>query len=87
MEKETALWSRVDEEEKKLIEGQAKDILDRFARELEKVDVEEARVEREEDRRIEGEGKIADFDFRKIMLENAPETENECVKAEKGVWV
>ena len=69
------------------IKKQAKDIIDNFARALEKVKVEEVRVERDEDRRKEGEGKKADSDFRKIMFENAPKTKDECVEAEKGSWL
>ncbi len=69
------------------IKKQAKEIIDKFARALEKVKVEEARVERDEDRRVEREGVSCDNDFRKIMFENAPEKENECIKAEKGGWL
>lgn len=68
------------------IKKQAKKILDDFAKELEKVDTEEAKVERDEDRRKEGKGEELDGEFRKIMLNNAQETENDCVKAEKGRW-
>ena len=52
-----------------------------------KVKVEEARVEREEDRRVEKEGEEADSDFRKIMFENALQVDGDCIKAEKGGWV
>jgi len=69
------------------IKTQAKKIIDSFASALEKVKVEEARVEREEDRRKEKEGEVCDSDFRKIMFENAPEVEGECIKVEKGGWL
>ena len=69
------------------IKIQAKKIMDNFISALEKVELEEARVERDEDRRTEKEGFLGDSDFRKIMLENAPEKENDCVKAEKGGWI
>ena len=52
------------------IKKQAKEIIDNFARALEKVKVEEVRVKREEDRRQEKEGQGASSDFRKIMFEN-----------------
>ena len=69
------------------IQQQAKEILGKFARALEKVKVEEARVEREEDRRKEGEGFSGNEKFRKIMFENAPEKSGECIEAEKGGWL
>ena len=69
------------------IKEQAKKIMDSFAGALEKVEVEEAKVEREQDRRQEKEGKEADFEFRNIMFENAPKTKNNCIEAEKGSWV
>jgi len=69
------------------IKREAKRIMDNFASALEKVKVEEARVERDEDRRKEGEGSDCDSDFREIMLENAPEKDGECIKAEKGGWL
>jgi len=76
------------------IKKQAKEIMDNFASALEKVKVEEARVEREEDRRKEKailsqkESKESESEeFRKIMFENAPEKAGDCIKAEKGGWL
>tara|TARA_Y100000310_G_C20547364_1_gene746249 strand:+ start:717 stop:944 length:228 start_codon:yes stop_codon:yes gene_type:complete len=70
------------------IKLQAKKIIDSFARELEKVKVEESRVERDEDRREEREGDGKEnSDFRKIMFKNAPKTRDDCIEAEKGGWV
>ena len=69
------------------IRKQAKDILGKFVGALEKVKVEEARVEREEDRRQEKEGLEGNSNFRKIMLENAPQKSGECIEAEKGGWL
>jgi len=74
----------MDKEEIKL---QAKRIIDKFSKALEKVSVEETRVEREEDRRQEKEGEEADSEFRKIMFENAPKKSGEYVEAEKGSWL
>jgi len=68
------------------IKKQAKKIIDNFAKELEKVKIEEARVEREQDRREEGEGEEGDEEFRKIMFENAPDKDNDCIVGEKGSW-
>lgn len=71
------------------IKKQAKDILDNFVTALEKVKAEDVRVEREEDRRKERESEESELnsDFRKIMLENAPKTKDDCIEAEKGGWV
>ena len=74
---------------RELIEKEAKQILNKFARELDKVkeQVEESFVERDEDRRVENEGKIEDEDFREIMFENSPNKQGEFIVAEKGKWV
>jgi len=69
------------------IKKQAKEVIDNFAKSLEKIKIEEARVERGEDRREEKEGEEGDGDFRKIMFENAPKKRDECIEAEKGGWV
>lgn len=68
------------------IKKSAKAIIDSFSKALDKVDVKEARVERDEDRRIEKEG-CCDEEFRNFMFSNAPKTKNECIEAEKGGWV
>ena len=73
--------------DKEEIKKQAKKIMDSFAKELEKVKVEESRVERDKDRRIEKEGNEEDKGFRDIMMKNAPNKDKECIKAEKGGWV
>jgi len=71
------------------IQKQAKEILDKFSKELDKVkeQVGETFVEREEDRREEGEGKEGDSYFRETMLKNAPSKEGDFIVAEKGKWV
>ena len=80
----------MDKEETK---KQAKKIIDSFVRELEKVNVEESRVEREEDRREEAvlsQKKSKDSEseeFREIMFENAPKKSGDCIEAEKGGWL
>jgi len=73
----------------KKIRKEAKGLIDSFAKELEKVKekVEDVNVERDEDRRKEGEGFSGSEDFKKDMLENAPKTENGSIKSEKGKWV
>jgi len=67
------------------IQKQAKNILDNFVSALGDIDFEEKRVEREQDRRLEG-GDKTEID-RKIMFENAPRTKKDCIEAEKGGWV
>jgi Asp-tRNA(Asn)/Glu-tRNA(Gln) amidotransferase C subunit len=68
------------------IKEQAKSIIDSFASELEKIEVEEELVEREEDRRQEKEPSENDSEFRKIIFENAPNKKGDCIVAEKGKW-
>lgn len=75
---------KIDREE---VREKAKDIIDSFAEELDKIeDLEEARVERVKDRREEGNGKEANPDFRKRILDNAPKSKNGYIRSEKGEW-
>jgi hypothetical protein len=86
-EKESALWHRVSENEKKDIEIQAKKIMDNFHEALEKVEkAPESRVERDECAREEKEGSNPDEEFRKLMLKNAKSKNSDCIIAEKGAW-
>ena len=67
---------------------QAKKIMDNFHEALKDVEkLEESRVERDECEREEKEPGKTDSEFRKIMLENAPKTKDDCIEAEKGKWV
>jgi len=72
------------------IKEEAKRILDKFAKALEKIkEIPDSFVERDEDRREEQKsekGKESDSDFRKIFFENAPATKKDSVQAEKGGW-
>ena len=69
------------------VKKQAKQILEKFAKALEKVKhVPEEQIEREQDRRKEGEGQQPNEQFRKIFFENAPQTKDKCIQAEKGAW-
>ena len=72
------------------IQKEAKQILDKFAKALEKIkDIPDSFVERDEDRREEQKsekGKEPDSDFRKIFFENAPATKKDSIQAEKGGW-
>jgi len=75
---------------KELIEKQAKEILDKFAKALEKVEKEKTEVEsfvdREEFERKEGDGIIYDSDFKKRILENAPNHDDDFIIGETGGW-
>ncbi len=66
---------------------QAKEILDNFVKELEKVKTEEARVERKENKRKEKLGEETSSEFKEIMLKNAPKVKDDCIEAEKGCWI
>ncbi len=69
------------------IKREAKLILNKFAKALEKIKTEDSFVEREEDRREEIEQEeMPDSEFRKIFFENAPATKKECIEAERGKW-
>jgi len=78
--------SEIDDKEKELIQKQAKLILDRFAKALERVQVHSSSVERPEDRRQEGSGKNPDPKFKEIMMKNAPHVKEDCIEAERGSW-
>jgi len=74
---------------KELIEKQAKEILDKFAKALEKVEKEpqiESFVDREEFERQEKEGVCCDDTFKKRILENSPNHDDDFVIAETGGW-
>ena len=69
------------------IKKQAKRIMDSFGNALDKAGVKEKTVfvEREKDRREEKEEKN-DSEFRKIMFENAPNSRDDFLIAERGEW-
>jgi len=74
--------------DKEKVRKQAKQILDKFAKALEKVEDEkdiDFYVDREKSEREEGGGRECK-DFKKKLLENAPEKNNDFVIVEKGDW-
>jgi len=85
---------KINRDEKKIhrdkgkVRQEAKQILDKFAKALEKVDSANLSfyVNRVEFEREEGEGGESDPDFKKRVLENAPNSDNDFVIAEKGEW-
>ena len=77
----------MDEKQAERLEIETKKLLDKFSKALEGVkSSEEWNVERVSDRRKDGEGKVCDNDFRKIMLENAPQHDDNFIFGEKKSW-
>jgi hypothetical protein len=76
----------MDEKETEQIKNETKKLLDKFSLALSKIKSEDSNVERDEDRRKEGEGNLGDEEFRKIMFENAPSKNEEFILAEKKRW-
>jgi hypothetical protein len=71
------------------LEIETKKLLDEFSKSLGSVKLttdEEWNVEREADRRLDGEGIICSSNFRKIMLENAQNKNEDFIIAEKKKW-
>ena len=68
------------------IQKEAKAIIDKFAKALEKVKTDDLdfHVNRDDFERVEGEGEKCDF--KKQLLENAPKKNDDFVVAEKGSW-
>ena len=78
----------LEEKKEERIRKEARSILDKFAKALEKVETKESFVERKESFRKErGEGgDEPDESFRQIFFQNAPEVNNDCIQSEKGKW-
>jgi predicted Asp-tRNA(Asn)/Glu-tRNA(Gln) amidotransferase subunit C len=73
------------------VEKEAKEILDKFAKALEKVEKSRdgdslSYVERKEFERVEGDGEDCPKEFKNRMLENAPNHDDDFVIAETGGW-
>lgn len=78
----------INENQKKKIQTEAKKILDNFASALENVKVKKERVKKQVGGyRKEKSGEKSNDDFRKIMFENAPSKEGDCIVAEKKKWL
>jgi hypothetical protein len=73
--------------DKAKVEKEAKEILDKFARSLEKVKFDNLNfcVNREEFERVEEKGENCEG-FKKSLLENASKKNEDFVIAEKGDW-
>jgi Asp-tRNA(Asn)/Glu-tRNA(Gln) amidotransferase C subunit len=74
----------MDEEK---IRKEAREILDKFAKELEGVELKERKDKKEVGGvREEGSGGEGSSDFRKRMFANAPNKEGDFIVAEKKKW-
>jgi len=82
------LWRKVSKEEGEKIKKEAKLILDKFSKSLEKVEkeIKEAKgVQR--DIQLREESKVKqDKEFKKAFFKNAPNKEDDFIMAEKGAW-
>ncbi|HLC54003.1 MAG TPA: hypothetical protein VJK07_00045 [Candidatus Nanoarchaeia archaeon] len=77
----------VTESQKEAIRKEAREILESFAKTLEKAKVPAKKEDvGGEGVRKEGNGMKCDDDFRKRMFENAPRKDKDCIIAEKGAW-
>ncbi len=77
----------MDEKKREMIKKEAKQILDKFAKSLEKVKLKEKVGKKEVGGfRDEGEPAKADEDFKKRVIENAPNSDEDCIIAEKKEW-
>ena len=82
------LWRKLSEAEKKQVEQKAKNIMMEFGKTLDKLpNIKEAAIERDIFERDETQSWPADPNFKKQILKNAPETQGDCIKTEKGSWV
>jgi len=88
---ENFIWRKISEKEKEKIKKQAKGILDKFARTLEKVKQEKYehfekksgfREEKEQKNKAGKENK----EFQEIFFENAPKKNKDYIIGEKKTW-
>ena len=84
------LWHKVSVEEKEEIRKQAKAVMDKFSKRLEKINLPKEEIKEIKDsgkdfERVEGTGKRVEFD-KKIMFENAPKKNKDFIISEKKEW-
>ncbi|MBU0957685.1 MAG: hypothetical protein KKF56_02640 [Nanoarchaeota archaeon] len=75
--------------DKEKIRKEAKQVMDKFQKALDKAGIDEAdvQIEREESVRDAKDDKFDSIDFKKRMLKNAPKHDDDCIVAERGDWV
>jgi len=79
----------MEQEKQQRIQREAKQILDKFASALEKVEKgikEDFYVDRDEFERIEGKGEGCEKGFKERFLGNAPEHDEDFIIVERGNW-
>ncbi len=77
----------MEEKRKEEIRQEARTILDKFAKRLDRVKVPARKEEAKGDgTRVEGAGRECDSDFRTRLLGNAPNKDEDCIIAEKASW-
>ncbi len=82
------LWRKLSEQEKREIEEDAKKLILEFGDSIANLpDLKEEVIERDADVREEADGEEGDEDFKKRMLDNAPDVKDDCIVGEKGGWV
>jgi len=77
----------MDEKRKNEIKKEAREMLDRFGRALDKVKVKVNKDEISDSYRKEG--KVENYkngEFRKLFFSNVPKMDGECIVAERGHW-
>lgn len=79
-------WHQVSEKEKEEIRKDAKKLLDEFSSKLSKIKTSEPKPEANENLRTEASSWKTNDDFRELMMDNAPFTDNGLITAEKGGW-
>jgi Asp-tRNA(Asn)/Glu-tRNA(Gln) amidotransferase C subunit len=77
----------MDEKKEEAIKKEAKEILKKFSKAIEKVKIKKKDLKGKAGGfREESAGAEGDEDFRKRMFENAPEKDDDCIMAEKKQW-
>ena len=79
-------WHQVTEKEKEEIKTSTKKLLDEFSSKLSKIKTSEPKPEANENLRPEGSGWKTGEEFRELMMDNAPSTDDGLITAEKGGW-
>ena len=83
------LWRKVSDKEKEEIKEQAKQIMQSFGKQLEKVKLPEAKGVQRADQTRKETNAFCKKEFREFFFENAKKIDKidgEFIKAEKGSW-
>ena len=88
------LWRKVSKDEEEKIKKEAKLILDKFSKSLEKVEkeIKEAKgvqrdIQLREESKVSGSADAqVQREFKKAFFKNSPKSEDDFIMAEKGAW-